>query len=63
MRWLLQRIREAKTEDIQDILQAVLERYRELYPDWDISILSLDKREDRNEQLERTVALLEKMKE
>ena len=60
---MIERIKNAKPEEIQEILMAVLARYRELYPGWDINVLSLEKSEDRNEQLDRTIQLLEKMKE
>ena len=49
--------------EIGDMLQAVLERYRELYPNWDISTISLEKAVDKTEQLNRIIALMEKLKE
>ena len=45
------------------MLQAVLERYRELYPNWDIFTISLEKAVDKTEQLDRIIALMEKLKE
>ena len=60
---MLNIIKNAKPEEINDILQAVLARYRELYPDWEIITLSLEKAVDKNEQLDRMIALLETMKE
>lgn len=60
---IIKRIRIAKPEEMQDILMAVLERYRELYPDWDINVLSLEKNVDKNEQIDATIALLQSMKE
>ena len=63
MRWLLKRIGRATVYEIQDILQAVLSRYRQLYPDWDINVMSLEKKESKNQQLESIIALLESMKE
>ena len=50
-------------EEIQDILDALLTRYRELYPNWDVNIVSLEKRKTKNEQLDEMIALLESMKE
>ena len=50
-------------DEIADILDAVLFRYRQLYPEWDISLITVDKREDKNEQLDRVIQLLQNMKE
>lgn len=60
---LLEEIKRIEKEQIQDVLQAVLARWRELYPDWDINIFSLEKSEDKNTQLDRVIALAEKLKE
>lgn len=56
-------IHKAEKEEVSIILQTVLARYRELYPDWEISILSLEKAVDKNAQLDQVIAMLEKMKE
>ena len=60
---LLDKIKRLGPEEIQDILDALLTRYRELYPDWDVNIVSLEKRKTKNEQLDEMIALLESMKE
>lgn len=60
---LLMEIRQLGKEDIQDVVQAVFAQYQALYPDWDISILSLEKEKDRNEQIDRVIALLERLKD
>ena len=44
------------------ILKAVLSRFGELYPEWEISTVSVLKSEDRNVQLDRMIMLLQKMK-
>ena len=44
------------------ILEAVRKRHAELFPDWDLNIMSLHKESDRNEQIDRMIALLEKLK-
>ena len=59
----LQKIYEAAPNEIEQILHATLERYRELYPQRDISTLSLEKAGDKNEQLDRVIDLLRNMKE
>jgi len=60
---LLERIKQAKPEEINDLVTAVLERYRELFPGWDISVLSLEKAVDKNQQLDDVIALIEKLKD
>ncbi len=54
---------DAGAEEIEAILQAVLRRYCELFPKWEISVLSLDKREGRTAQLDRIIAALNKLKQ
>ena len=56
-------IENAKPEELDELLQAVLKRYREVYPDWEIITVSLEKAVDKNEQLDRIIQLLEKWKE
>ena len=60
---LREMISRLKVEEIQDVLQALVERYRQLYPDWDINIISLEKKRSRNDQLDEMITLLESMKE
>ena len=60
---LLDEIKKIEKENIQDAVQAVLAQYQALYPDWDISLLSLEKIGDKNEQIDRVISLLEKLKE
>lgn len=59
----LEMIQNATALEINDMLQAVLERYRELYPNWDISTISIEKAVDKNQQLDQIIALIEKLKE
>ena len=60
---MIEKIKKAEPEELNDILLAVLERYREVFPDWEIMTLSLEKAVDKNEQLDRVIDLLERMKE
>ena len=55
-------IKNAKPEEMEAIMQAVLARYRELYPDWEILFLSLDKKDNKNDQIDNIIALLNKIK-
>ena len=47
---------------LNDVLLAVRQRYSVLYPDWEVCILSIEKSTDRNEQLDRLIAMLESRK-
>lgn len=59
---LFEEIARADSTEIEMLLKAVLERYGELYPDWEISTVSLQKSADTEEQLDRMIAMLQKMK-
>ena len=56
-------IKKAEHEELNDILLAVLARYREVFPDWEVMTVSLEKAVDKNAQLDRMIGLLERMKE
>ena len=60
---MIQQIKQAKAEELNDILLAVTERYKEVYPDWEMITISLEKIVDKNAQLEQMIAVLENMKE
>ena len=60
---MVDQIKKAKPEELNDILLAVLARYREVFPDWEVMTVSLEKSVDKNEQLDRMIGLLETMKE
>lgn len=47
---------------LERLFDLVLHRYEELYPDWEISTVSVQKSADRNKQLDRMIAILQKMK-
>ena len=59
---LVEEIAQADGVEIEKLLKAVLQRYAVLFPDWELSTVSLQKSADRNEQLDRMIAVLEKMK-
>ena len=60
---MIDQIKKAKPEELNDILLAVMARYREVYPDWELITVSLEKAVDKMEQLDRIIQLLEHMKE
>lgn len=59
---LVNAIAQTDAMEIDSILKAVLKRYAELFPEWHISTISLEKATDRNVQIDRIIAMLEKMK-
>lgn len=60
---ILKKIKQAEAGEIGDIFLAALLRYRELYPGWDIQAISIDKAEDRSQQLDRMAEMIERMRE
>ena len=62
MRDAVKFIANATEDEIETMMIALLDRYRALYPGWELSLVSLEKRRSRNEQLEEMIAALEKMK-
>ena len=59
---LLDKIASADAETAEQVLKAVLARYAQLYPGWEISTFSLEKTGDRNQQIDNMILLLENMK-
>lgn len=59
---LLRQIAQVKESEIADVLLTVLRRYGELFPDWEVSTISINKYENRNEQIDQIIQMLEKMK-
>ena len=59
---LAREIAKADAGELQGLLDAVLERYAVLFPNWEVCTVSLEKSGDRNEQLDRMIDLLQKMK-
>lgn len=58
----VEKIAQANEAEIEQLLKAVLQRYAELFPDWEVSTISLQKTSDRNEQIDRLIETLEKMR-
>ena len=59
---LIAEIARVDPNEINDILDAVLERYAVLFPDWEVSTISLRKSPDRNEQIDRMIRTLQNLK-
>lgn len=59
---LIGEIAHANASEIEELLKAVLQRYSVLFPDWEVSTISLQKSSDRNEQLDWMIEMLQRMK-
>lgn len=59
---LIKEIAQVDDMEISDVLDAARKRYNELFPDWEVCTVSIEKSTDRNEQLERMIAMLQNMK-
>ncbi|MDD6201144.1 MAG: hypothetical protein PUB93_07765 [Firmicutes bacterium] len=59
---LVEEIAEAGKEEIGELPEAVPDRYAVLYPDWNVSTISLQKSGNRDEQLDRMIAMLQNLK-
>ena len=62
MRDLVKEIAEADADMLSPLLIALIRRYAELFPDWEISTITLPKTKNRNEMIDNTIELLQKMK-
>ena len=62
MQNITENIARADAAQIGDLLDAVLKRYGELYPDWDICTFSLCKQEDRDQQIDAAIRILQRMR-
>ena len=60
---MLNLIQNAKPEEMNDILMAVQQRFQELFPDWELITISVQKAVDKNAQLDQIIKLLQQMKE
>lgn len=57
------KIKTSGSEELEMLLRAVIKRYSELFPDWEISFVTVPKTDDRNEQLDRVIRFIENMKQ
>ena len=56
-------IHELPAEHIQDILDAVVDRWKMLFPEREIITVSIDKGNDRNTQLDAMISILQNLKQ
>ena len=59
---LLSEISTLHQNEINDVLQKLLHRYRELFPGWDIWMITIDKQSDQKRQIDEIIVFLEKYK-
>lgn len=59
---ILDVIYKANREQAAILFEAVLARYKQLYPDWEIETIAIQKSQDKIVQLNRTIAVLERLK-
>ena len=59
---LTEKIAQVDGMEIEKVFHAVRQRYAELFPDWEVIMISIEKSVDRNEQLDRMITMLQNMK-
>lgn len=59
---LIHAIEKIGRSEIEEVLKVVLHRYEELYPDWEVSLVSIQKSVDRNAQINNIINMLQRMK-
>ena len=59
---LLAGIAQANETEISDLLQAVIRRYAQLFPQWELGTISIEKSGDRNAQIDQMILVLQSMK-
>ena len=58
----LQKIQNANPNEAERYLNAIVKRYSVLYPDWDLTMVSLQKSDDKNEQIDRIISFIESLR-
>ena len=59
---LTEKIAQVDGMEIEKIFHAVRKRYAELFPGWEVTMISIEKNADRNDQLDGMIAMLQNMK-
>lgn len=62
MQEILTKIAQADAYEAEVLLEAIWKQYCALHTDWELSILTLQKSTDPNEQLDRIIEMLVKRK-
>lgn len=59
---VLKQIAKVEPERIQAVLEAIMQRYDELFPDWEINFFSIPKSADRNAHIDQAIRMLQSFK-
>ena len=57
--WQVER---AGRNEMDPMLRSVLKRYSALYPEWELSLISMDRRENTEEQIDGIIAMLNELR-
>ena len=60
---LEKQIANANAYDLDVIMHALMRRHKTLYPDWELTIVSLPKTPQRNEMIDQSINLLQQLKD
>lgn len=60
---LLEELSKIDEDQIQSILESVMQRYGELFPDWEVNYFSIPRFEDRNTHIDQLIRMLQTLKE
>ena len=60
---LCEEIAKANEFEIAELVQAAIKRYNELFPDWEIGTVSIQKSDDKSKQLDQMITMLQQLKE
>lgn len=63
MKEILEYISTASAAEVPELLMALLERYKIVFPDWEMVVLSIQKDGTAYEQISRTISRLERIQE
>ncbi len=63
MRIIEKYILKAKGKALERIQRALVTRYAQIYPGWEIYYISIEKSQDRNEQIDQVIEFLNRLKE
>lgn len=61
--WFVPLIRRANKRQIGTVLEETVRRYNELYPEWEIAVISLRRSGDPAEQAEDVIRMLRSLRE
>ena len=62
MQETLQKIANANPDEAERYLNAIIKRYSALYPDWNLTLVSLQKSGDENEQIDRMISVMDHLR-